>query len=55
MILATILLLTLAILVTITVIALSVGGAAFIIVFGDVIVCILVIAWIVKRLLRRKK
>lgn len=55
MILATILLLTLAILVTITAIALSVGGAAFIIVFGDVIVCILVIAWIVKRLLRRKK
>lgn len=55
MILATILLLTLAILVTITVIALSVGGAAFIIVFGDVIVCVLVIAWIVKRLLRRKK
>ena len=55
MILATILLLTLAILVTITVIALGVGGAAFIIVFGDVIVCILVIAWIVKRLLRRKK
>lgn len=55
MILATILLLTLAILVTITAIALSVGGAAFIIVFGDVIVCILVIAWIVKRLLGRKK
>lgn len=55
MILATILLLTLAILITITAIALSVGGAAFIIVFGDVIVCILVIAWIVKRLLRRKK
>lgn len=55
MILATILLLTLAILVTITVIALSVGGAAFIIVFGDVIVCVLIIAWIVKRLLRRKK
>lgn len=55
MILATILLLTLAILVTITAIALSVGGAAFIIVFGDVIVCILIIAWIVKRLLRRKK
>nr|DAV24930.1 MAG TPA: ATPase [Bacteriophage sp.] len=55
MILFTILLLTFAILATISVIVLSAGGAAFIVVFGDVFVCMLLIVWIMKRLLKRKK
>ena len=55
MILFTILLLMLLILVTITVIAISMGGAAFVILFGDVIVCILVIVWIIKCLAKKRK
>ena len=43
------------ILVLFTALALSVGGAVFIIIFADVIVCILVIAWLIKHLARRKK
>ena len=37
------------------VLILSVGGAAFIIIFGDVIVCVAIIIWILKRLFKRKK
>lgn len=55
MILSTILLITFIVLMVTTVIALSVGGAAFILVFGDVIVCMAIIIWIVKRLTKRKK
>jgi hypothetical protein len=55
MILTTILLITFIVLMVTTVIALSVGGAAFILVFGDVIVCMAIIIWIVKRLIKRKK
>lgn len=55
MILTTILLITFIILMVTTVIALSMGGAAFILVFGDVIVCMAIIIWIVKRLIKRKK
>lgn len=55
MILTTILLVTFIVLMVTTVIALSVGGAAFILVFGDVIVCMAIIIWIVKRLTKRKK
>lgn len=55
MILTTILLITFIVLMVTTVIALSVGGAAFILVFGDVIVCMTIIIWIVKRLTKRKK
>jgi hypothetical protein len=55
MILTTILLITFIVLMVTTVIALSVGGAAFILVFGDVIVCMAIIIWIVKRLTKRKK
>lgn len=55
MILSTILLITFIVLMVTTVIALSVGGAAFILVFGDVIVCMAIIIWIVKRLIKRKK
>ena len=55
MILFTILLLTLILLTIITVIALSVGGAAFIVIFGDVIVCIVLIALLMRFLAKRKK
>ena len=55
MILTTILLITFIVLMVTTVIAMSVGGAAFILVFGDVIVCMAIIIWIVKRLTKRKK
>ena len=54
MILFTILLLILLILIIITVLLVSIGGSAFIIVFGDVIVCIFIIAWILKKLITRK-
>ena len=50
-----ILLITLLILVAVAILAISVGGAAFIIVFGDVIVCVIFIVWIMKRIARRKR
>ena len=37
------------------VLILSVGGATFIIIFGDVIVCVAIIIGILKRLFKRKK
>lgn len=55
MILSTILVLTFIVLMVITVTTLVMGGAAFIIVFGDVIVCMVFIAWIIKRLFKRRK
>lgn len=55
MILITILLLTLIILMVATVGALAMGGAAVIIVFGDVIVCMIFIGLLVKRLFKRRK
>lgn len=55
MISITILLITFIVLMVTTIITLSVGGAAFILVFGDVIVCMAIIIWIVKRLTKRKK
>ena len=48
-------LLIMAIILTVTaVIMLSVGGAAFLIVFGDIIICALLIGWIIKKLFFRK-
>lgn len=55
MVLFTILLIILLILVLVVAVAITVGGAAAIIVFGDVIVCIFIIGWIVKRLWKRRK
>ena len=55
MILFLILLLMLVILAIIVVFAVSVGGAAFILVFGDVIVCMVLIGLILKRLFKRRK
>ena len=53
MILFTILLLTLIILVAIIALAVSIGGAGAIIIFGDVIVCIVFILLIMKKILRK--
>jgi len=55
MILFITLLITLLVLAVIVALAIGIGGAAFIIVFGDVIVCILIIVWIMKKILKRRK
>ena len=55
MILFTILLFVLAILVTLTVLAVSIGGAGFIILFGDVIVCIFIIVIVMKKIINKRK
>ena len=52
MILFTILLLILIFLVVFTVFAVSAGGAIFIIIFGDVIVCVFLIIWMLKHLMK---
>ena len=54
MILFTILLLTLILLTILTVLAVSVGGTVAIVLFGDVFVCIIVIVWIMKRIIKKK-
>ena len=46
-----ILALILLILIGIAVLAISIGGAGFIIIFGDVIVCIFIIIWLMKKIL----
>ena len=38
-----------------TVFAIAIGGSVFIVVFGDVIVCVFIILWIMKRLFRKRK
>lgn len=48
MILFTILAITLILLAVFTLLTVGVGGAAFILTFGDVIVCVLLIVFIVK-------
>ena len=55
MILTTILLITLAILTIIVVASVAVGGAAFVVVFGDVIVCVFLIVWFLKWLFKKKR
>ena len=55
MILFAILLITLVILTVITVLAISAIGAGGIVLFGDVIVCMVLIIWLMKRLVKRKK
>lgn len=51
LILATILVIVVATAVAI----LAVGGGMFVVVFADLIVCGLFIAWIIKRLIKRRK
>lgn len=55
MILFTVLLVMLLLLAAFAVILLSVGGTAFVIVFGDVIVCIALIVWLIRFLVKKKK
>lgn len=55
MILFTILAITCIIAMVIGVIILATGGAAFIVVFADVIVCLIFIGLIIKSLFKRKK
>ena len=55
MILFLILLGTLLILTVITVVVISVTGAVGVILFGDVIVCIWLIVWFMKRIIRKNK
>lgn len=54
MVLFTLLLLIALILIVTTLIVLSVGGAVGIILFGDVIVCIVFIALVLKKLLKKR-
>ena len=54
MILFSILLLIVTILTVVIIISVSIGGAGFIIVFGDVIVCIALLIWIIKKLFFNK-
>ena len=55
MILFIILLFTLIFITMVTILAISAGGAAIIILFGDVIVCGAIIIWIMKRIIHRKR
>lgn len=55
MILVTILLLTVMLLLTFIVATVSVGGAIFVVVFGDVIVCIWLILSIIKHIIKKKR
>lgn len=54
MILFILLLLTLLVLTVVTALVISIGGAAGIIIFGDVIVCIAIIVWIMKKILNQR-
>lgn len=55
MILFTILALTVILLTVIVVTVTSVIGAGAIIIFGDVIICIVILAWLIKKLFFNKK
>ena len=55
MILFMILLLMVVLLTVLTIAAVSVIGATGIVLFGDVIVCVFIIIWIMKRLFGKKK
>lgn len=55
MITFTILLLMVLILAVVSIVSISVLGSVGIVVFGDLIVCILILVWIIKKLFKRKK
>lgn len=49
-------LITMVIILTVfIIIGLATAGASFIIIFGDVIVAIVIIAWLIKRLINKRK
>lgn len=54
MVIFIILLLMLIVLAIIIALVVSIGGAGFIIAFGDVIVCVFLIVWLMKRIIGRK-
>lgn len=54
MILITILIAILAILAVITFVIISVGGAVGVILFGDVIVCMIFIVYLIKKIFKRR-
>ena len=53
MILFTILTIVLIALIAITIAAITIGGVGFIIIFGDVIVCVFIIMWVLKKLWKK--
>ena len=53
MVLFTILAIMLILLVLVVILAVSIGGSIAIILFGDVIVCIFIIVWIIKKLMKK--
>ena len=55
MILFTILLVALLVMAVVAILGVMVTGGATIFLFGDVIVCVLLIAWIVKKIIKKKK
>lgn len=55
MILFSILAVMLIILTVITVVVVGAAGAGFIVIFGDVIVCAVLIVFLMKRLIKRRK
>lgn len=55
MILFTILLIMILILAVVAITVISVGGSAFLVIFGDLIVCIAIIVFIMKHLIEQKK
>ena len=54
MVIFTLLLLITLVLVVITAIVISVGGAVGIILFSDVIVCIVILVWLMKKIFKKK-
>ena len=55
MLLFAILVVTLIVLLSFLVLAVGVGGGVFLIVFGDVAVCVAILSWIIFRFIRKKK
>lgn len=55
MILFMILAIMLLIVTAVAILVIGIGGGAFVVVFGDLIVCVILIALIIKGLIRRKR
>lgn len=55
MILAILLLIVFTILAVVTVLAICIGGSLVIVVFGDAIVCVIIIGFIIKKIRKGKK
>lgn len=55
MILFMILAIMLLIVTAVAILVIGIGGGAFVVVFGDLIVCVVLIALIIKGLIRRKR